>query len=364
MVSGPYRGYRAIRSRSPVCWDEGTNAWLITAHRPAEEALRSRLLSSDPRKGPTKADHHTPSMLSSDPPEHGRLRRLVSKNFSPRVLNQMYPQMVAIVADLLAKLDRRRMDFVLDFALPLPLAVIAEVLGIPHDDRNRLLLPAGPDSLNPGVTSEHVLTTYFAGLVPNESMGPGLLRDLRKLRNAGQTTEAELATMCTLLLIASYETTSCFLGSSLLTLLQNPDQLVQLRDTPAFMALAIEELVRYESPLQVVRRIATADVRIDGKLIRAGQTTLIVLGLANRDPTVFEDPETLRVNRSRNPHLGFGGGEHFCLGAALARLEAQVAFTSVLRSLPRSSLHIDPKWSESLAMRGLRGLDSLSIRPE
>jgi pimeloyl-[acyl-carrier protein] synthase len=397
-VADPYAFYTALRARAPV-YAEGDQGvfWLLT-HAAVSMALQDRRFGKRPPAGaerPLRRSLATeassdqpvartveealglpqlpPSMLFLDPPEHTRLRSLVNLAFTPRMVERLRPRVAAIAQELLGAMEGGEVvDLVSAYAFPLPAIVIAELLGVPSADRSQFRawsedIALSLDGTQPeevrrrGETAARSLATYFAGLLAERRRAPreDLLTALLAAEEQGDRLgPADLLSMCILLLVAGHETTKNLIANGVLTLLRHPDQLARLRADPSLYATAVEELLRFESPVQRTARITHADVDVDGVRIPRGALVLTVIGSANRDPEVFADPDHLDLGRAENPHLAFGRGIHFCLGAPLARLEGQVALQALLDRFPRLALAEDtvPEWSTNTVIRGLRTL--------
>jgi cytochrome P450 len=378
-LEDPYPYYADLRAAGPVCRSALDGDWLALGYQASVQVL------SDPRfiKGPAgpiqppPAFAHLPelqpSMLLRDPPDHTRLRGLVNRAFTPHVVEGLRPRVERLAADLLERVaGNGRMDVMADFAFDLPATVIAEMLGVPVDDRERFRawsqrIIALLDSTQPeearqqGAQAQLELLDYFHHLVARRRAAPqdDLIGGLLAAEEAGDRLSAgEVLMMCSLLLTAGHETTTNLIGGGTLALLRHPDQLALLRARPDLLPGAVEELLRFSPPVHLDGRLASADVELGPAVVRAGEWALAVIGAANRDPAVFADPERLDLTRARNPHLAFGRGIHYCLGAPLARLEAQVAFGALLRRFPDLSLDPDrpPVWNGNIVIRGLRQL--------
>jgi cytochrome P450 len=358
----------------------GMRAWLVTRHTEA------RALLGDPRlrKDHTRASalfpsgiavaHHTAlaaHMLNSDPPVHTRLRRLVTKAFTSRVVTRLRPVVESTVDDLLDRLPTdRTVDLIRSFALPLPFSMISMLLGIPDGDRDRfagwtrpLITSLDHDELR---AAENHITGYLTGLIAAKRADPGddLLSDLILVSDAGESLSAdELRGMAFLLILAGYETTVNLIGNGMHALLNQPEQMSALRRQPELLPQAVEEFLRYESPLNTATlRFTDTPVDVDGVTIPANEFVLIALLSANHDPARFADPDRLDITRETNPHLAFGHGIHYCLGAPLARLEGEIAFHRLLARFPTITLADD---AEPLTYRGsvlMRGLQTLPVR--
>ncbi|MCX4804151.1 cytochrome P450 [Streptomyces sp. NBC_01214] len=385
-VADPFPLYQQLREEGPVrrvVVAGGLDAWLVTRYEDGLAALSDDRLSSDVRDASdsrilrqlpdTERDSMLSNMLRSDPPDHTRLRRLVSKAFTARRVAEMRPRIQAITDALLdAVVPAGRADLVADFALPLPVTVISELLGVPVDERHDFqhwtdrMLRRGAEPPDPAVVNEawQHMRAYLTGLVHAKRARPGddLLSGLVTARDAQQRlSEAELIAMVFLLLVAGYITTVNLIGTGIATLLAHPDQLELLRCDPDLLPGAIEEFLRYDGPVSPgIARFAREDVEIAGVAVPRGATVLIGSAVADRDPERFPDPDRLDITRKDNAHLAFGHGIHYCLGAPLARLEGQIAIGTVLRRLPGLALAADP---DGIRRRpgGLRGPESLPV---
>jgi cytochrome P450 len=377
-IADPYPYYRRLRDEDPV-HQSPMGFWVLTRYDDVAGMLRDprfcrkgfeRILAA--RFGDAGFDL---SMLFRDPPDHTRLRTLVSKAFTPRVVEQMREHIQEIVDGLLARLvPAGAMDLVADFAYPLPVAVICEMLGVPGAERERfrdwtlhiarsldaIALPTEPDVVERGLAARHALADYFRGLIAERRREPrgDLLSELIAAEEQGdRLSEGELMATILLLFVAGHETTVNLIGNGTLALLRHPGELRRLREDPSLLPSAVEELLRYDGPAQRTGRICSAEVEFGGRSIPENSVVLGIIGAANRDPAVFSDPDRLDVGRAENRHLAFGWGIHFCLGASLARLEAQIALGTLLRRLPRLALATaTPEWRPASALRGLQAL--------
>ena len=376
----PYPFYHRLREEDPV-HQSPLGFWVLTRYDDVIFLLR------DPRFGregfaPVLSTVYGQevaslprSMLFRDPPDHTRLRNLVNRAFTPRVVESLRPRIQQIVEQLLDRVkDSKRMDLIEDLAYPLPVTVICEMLGVPASDRDRIRrwsadvarsldaigLPSDPEIVERGVSGRHALAEYFLELIPDRRRRPG--QDLLSLlitaeEQGDRLTEGELLAMCILLFIAGHETTVNLIGNGVLALLQHPEQWARLRNEPTLIQGAVEELLRYDSPVQRTARIPTVAVEIGGRTIEAGTMIVAAIGAANRDPQHFPDPDRLDITRRDNRHVAFGFGIHFCLGAPLARLEGQIAISALLRRTPDLNLTMTtPEWRESSTLRGLKAL--------
>ena len=379
--SNPYPFYRALREEDPV-HQSPLGFWVCTRYDDAVMILRdprfgregmAKLMEA--RLGLTQDTSRARDMLFQDPPDHTRLRALVSRAFTPRVVEVMRPHIQEIVDGLLDRVDgARAMDVIEDLAYPLPVTVICEMLGVPTADQDifktwstdiarsldAAILPADSDAIPRGRDARLGLADYFRSLIATRRKDPkpDLLSALIAAEEEGnKLSEGELVSTCILLLIAGHETTVNLIGNGLLALLQHPDQLRALRDDPGLIQTGVEELLRFDGPVQRTGRMTTAEVEIGDKRIPRDSVVVSVIGAANRDPKQFADPDRLDVSRKDNRHIAFGFGIHFCLGAPLARLEGQIALGTLLRRMPKLALVSDvPEWRESSTLRGLKSL--------
>lgn len=312
-------------------------------------------------------------MLFADPPDHTRLRRIVGKAFTPRAVEEMRTRIADIVdARLDAAAGAGRMELVEDLAFPLPVTVISQMLGVPLGDQHQLrswtadavkLLDPNDDvmAILPAAESVREMRAYFDGLVDERRRSPGddLLTALIAAEDEGdRLSHDELLDTMILLYGAGHETTVNLISGGVLNLLRHPDELRRLRDDPALIASTIEELLRFGPPVQVSARTATTDVDLDGQHVARGQQCIVMIAGANRDPAVFADPDRLDIAREDNRHLSFGGGIHLCLGAPLARIEAQEAILRLVRRFPTLALRVEEiEWKPTQTIRGPARLD-------
>jgi cytochrome P450 len=370
-----------LRAREPVHHDQQIERWVLTRADDVERVLRDRSLSVDPRKASPGTFMRiferfgTFSMLFQDPPAHTRLRGLVSQAFTPRAVERLRPRIGEIIHELLdAVAGRDRFDVIEAFAGPLPVIVIAEMLGIDPADRRdfKRWSDAQAMSLNPLLTPDEQAATeqadaelggYLRRVLAARRADPrdDLISGLIAAREAGdQLTDDEIVTMCELLLAAGNVTTTDLIGNGLWVLLRHPGQLARLRHDPALIDNAVEEMLRFESPVMQTARIPMRDLEIDGCPIRRGESVVTLLAAANRDPGRYPEPDRFDVTRADVQHHSFGGGAHFCLGAPLARLEARLAIAAFLQRFPRVRLADEPlEWR---ALPGFRGLAKLWAR--
>jgi cytochrome P450 len=379
----PYPTYRALLSERPIHWNETLGAHVVVRHADCMRVLREPGWSVDRKLGrrfqmgnsngvdgevqPARGG----SLLGLDPPDHTRLRNLVSKTFTPRMIERLRPRVESLAEELVVGIALAgRVDFIEAFAYPLPVTVIAEMLGVPTEDWGQFRHWSSmlATALDPVASSGQVRNTlaarraiydYLGKVIAKRRADPrdDLISDLIAVEVGGERlAEPEIRMLCILLLVAGHETTVGFLGNGLLSLLRNPGQLERLRADPNLVERAVEELLRYDSPVQLTNRIATEEHVLSGQVISPGDEVITLLGAANHDPDVFAAPETIDLGRDPNPHLTFSRGLHFCLGAPLARLEGHVALTLLLRQLPKLRIDGDPLWRTTLTLRGLNRL--------
>ena len=380
IMADPYPAYRALRERGRM---QRTTAghWLATGYDEVSRLLTDQRfgeaagrggrirLSRATREGPQQLLGRVDTMLSQDPPEHTRLRRLVSKAFTPRSVQKMRPRIQQIVNELLDEIDSRdEFDLVSDLAWPLPVIVIAEMLGIPREDRERfkrwsdaMVATLGGDysALDEARRSNEELVEYVSRVIAERRKEPrdDLISRLVAAEERGQSlTEDEMLGTVALLLVAGNETTAHLISNGMLVLLRNPDQMARLTDDPSLLPSAVDELLRYTGPVHTTRRVARTDVSLGGAEIRRGEVVIGLLAAANRDPDKYPDPDSLDVARNPTDHVAFGDGIHFCLGAALARLEGQVTIGTLLQRFPDLRLLNEPEWGGTFAIRGVTSL--------
>jgi cytochrome P450 len=384
----PYPTYARLRSSAPVhraTMPDGRGVWLITRYEDVLAVLKDERFVKDWRSAlaPEQLAEIPPipevmkplsrNMLDTDPPDHERLRALVSKAFTPRLIERMRPRVQAIADGLLdAVQDSGGMDLIDDYAFPLPITVIAELLGVPAEDRNNFR--EWSDAAVSGNASQEYLeeiliphmqafTDYLRALFEEKHANPrdDLVSALVQAEEVGdKLSEDELLGMVFLLLVAGHETTVNLIGNGVLALLQHPDQLQKLKDDPSLIKPAVEELLRYDGPVETsTERFAREDIDIGGTVIPRGEMVLVVLAAADHDPQRFSDPDELDITRTDNRHLAFGKGIHHCLGAPLARMEGQIAISTLLRRMPNLRLKGSSEslsWRPGMILRGLRGL--------
>jgi cytochrome P450 len=383
----PFPAWEDLRTTEPLYRfpvTEKQYAWMVTRYEDAQAILKDQrfiknrmtLLSEEEK---AQIDRSAPTlkllsynMLAADAPDHSRLRRLVSKTFTPRMIEGLRNRIQQITDDLLDQVQERgEMNLINDFAFPLPVTVICEMLGIPAEDRqqfrkwsNAILDQSGPFDANRQAPPEvEEFTDYVRRLIAIKSEHPddGLVSQLVQVEEGGdRLSENELISMIFLLIVAGHETTVNLIASGTLALLQHPEQMRLLQNDPSLIVPAIEELLRYTAPVIIgTGRWASEDIEMHGTLIPKGEMVLVSLMGANTDPGHFAAPADLDITREENEHIAFGKGIHFCLGAPLARLEGQIAISTLLRRLPDLHLQEDArelKWRPGLILRGLQEL--------
>ncbi len=381
VLADPHPVLAALRESGPVHRIEGSAGlpvWMVTRYDDVLAALSDPRLSNDPHHATAltevlRGDFLSRSMIGTDPPEHTRLRRLVSKAFTARRVEGLRPRVQEITDSLLDRITPRgSADLVAEFGLPLPITVIGELLGVPEAERDRfrewtdemLDRPFDPGSdLALVAAARERMHGYLADLVAAKRARPAddLLTDLVAATDEGERLDAqELLAMAFLLLIAGYVTTVSLIGNGTLALLRHPDELDRLRADPSLVPNAVEELLRFDGPVNPgLTRYALQDLEIGGVRIPRGDMVLLAIAAADRDPHRFPDPDRLDVGAVDPGHLAFGHGVHYCLGAPLARLEGQIAFTALLARLPDLALAASEqelRWTGGGVLRGLRGL--------
>lgn len=389
-LENPFAIYALLRTVRPVMpmptpGYDGPGVWFLTGYDAVNTALRDPRFSADRLKAPLLRDNidrlpafiqqttqNVRSMLNMDAPDHTRLRKLVNKAFTPRRIAALRGRIEEIVDELLEPVTRRgRMDVIADVAAPLPAIVIAELLGVPADDHRQFKLWASDIVAGLGEVSLRArqektapaaqrLFEYLGGIIAARRKAPE--DDLISAMVLAQEerdalTDTELLSTSNLLLIAGHETTTNLIGNGLLALLREPAELARLRENPERMPTAIEELLRFDGPVQATVRVTTEDLELGGERIEEGSLVMIGIGAANHDPDVFDEPDRLDLSRDPNPHLGFGFGAHFCLGAPLARLEGEIALGALIDRFPEMALETEvPRFRANPILRGLTAL--------
>jgi pimeloyl-[acyl-carrier protein] synthase len=384
VLGDPYPLYQRFRSEDPVHWDPFLHAWVVTRYADVVHVLH--YFSADRTPTPEYlstmglaalnpiAQVMVRQMLFLDPPDHTRLRALASAAFTPRRVERLRSHIQQIMDGLIdAVVPKGRMDVIADFASPAPAIITAEMLGVPVEDHQQLKewsadfaemlgnFQHNPERFPRVLRSVENLCSYFRSAMKKQRLHPreGLVSAMMEAEVEGaELTEEEIIANLIVTMVGGQETTTNLIGNGVLTLLRNPAEMERLRADPSLIPSAVEELLRYESPSQHTARLAPVDVELGGKQIGKRQAVIAVMGAANRDPERFPDPDRLDLGRADNRHLAFGWAAHFCFGAALARMEGQIAFETILRRLPGLTLDksIPLLWRHNLGLRGLTGL--------
>ncbi|HEY8172339.1 MAG TPA: cytochrome P450 [Dehalococcoidia bacterium] len=382
----PYAFYRRLREEQPVS-ESPLGFLLLSRYADCVTMLKHPSSSNDFRNSPAFAEEiakqgldadqvmlQTRPFLFMDPPDHTRLRGLVSKAFTPRVVEELRPRIERLVNGLIDEAAARgSLEVIDDLAYPLPVTVICEMLGVPAEDHEQFrawsremargldpetVIP--PDMLEKRQRAVEQFELFFRRLIEQRRAEPrdDLISALIAAEEAGsKLTENELVATLILLLIAGHETTVNLIGNGMLALLRNPDQLALLRDDPSLIKTAVEELLRYDPPVQLTSRLALEDIELQDRVMPKGQNPVLLIGSANRDPAQFNDPERLDITREDNRHIAFGMGIHFCLGAPLARVEGQIALLALVQRVEGAALAVDqPEYKENITLRGLASL--------
>jgi cytochrome P450 len=382
VVAEPHPTFARLREQDPVHWSERHRAWVLTRYDDVSAAFRDVRLSSD-RASPmtrgyaSKAGGDDPVvsvltrwMVFRDPPDHTRMRRALRGAFTPAAIGELQPTVARVVDDLLERLPTQ-FDFYGDFAVPLPAIVIAVLLGIPSEDHDRfrawsqelatLVFASGlPDRHRRAREALGELAGYLSKQLERRRARPAgdLLGALAVAQAAGELTAEEATANAVLLLFAGHETTTGLLANGLAVLLTHPSELERLRADRSLVPSAVEELLRYEGPSKLMPRWAVEEVELRGRRIAPGDLVYLVQAAANRDPGHFGEPDRLDLGRQPNPHLGFGYGLHYCLGAPLARLETAIALSRLLDRATRIELAGDrPHWRSNLLGRAVESFD-------
>ena len=388
--ANPFPEFARLRAEDPIHWSPAMKAWIVTRHADVKQVALNRQISAD-RLTPffkTNPEYRRGSidslvrylnhwMVFRDPPDHTRLRRLFNKAFTPTSVSNLRPSIESIVAHLIDGMEARArrgetVDYIADFAYPLPASVIMDLLGVPRADLERVKVWSDDIALFIGTAQvagnkylraeagAKAMSDYFRALVeartaePHDDMISHLVL-ARDDRDALSTDE--IIGTCILLLFAGHETTTNLIGNGFLYSMRHRDQWERLVADPSLAGSAVEEYLRYDGPSGALARVAAADLEMGGRTIRQGQRLFAFMNSANRDPEAFADPERFDIGREPNAHLTFGHGIHFCLGAPLARLEAQIAATRLAERLPGIRLSGgDPEWHDSLILRGVKRL--------
>ena len=383
----PYPTYRRLHAEDPV-HKTPFGMLVLTRYRDCVAILRDPRTSSDASnsnmykafmagRDPEEVFGALAGMrpfLFMDPPDHTRLRGLVQKAFTPKTVENLRPRIQELVDDLMAAaLEQGSMEVIEDLAYPLPVRVITEMLGVPHEDHDtfkgwskELAGALDPDFATPEDVAQRresaaaAFVEYFQGLIAERRRTPraDLLSALIAAEDEGnKLSEKELLSTLILLLVAGHETTVNLIANGVLALARNPDQLKRLRDDPTLVRTAVEEVLRYDPPVQFTARVALDDIDIDGTMLGKGDQAIVLVAAANRDPEQFPDPDTFDVGRQENRHLAFGLGAHFCLGAPLARLEGQVALEALATRVDDLAIAVaQPEYKTNIVLRGLAAL--------
>ncbi|PAF32456.1 cytochrome P450 [Paenibacillus sp. 7516] len=375
-TQNPYPVYEKLRETDPVfkvMFPHGEFGWIITRYEDAVEVLKDQRFSKDVAKryGPENQTVFVNNMLFSDPPDHRRLRGLVQKAFTPKLVADMRSHIQDIADDLLNKIGSRdKMNLIDEYAFPLPIIVISEILGVPVEDQDKFRVWS--NSIIDASSSDHAemfeqhakefteyLTDWFAKV--RENPGKDLISQLVIAEESGQQlTENELLGVVSLLIIAGHETTVNLIGNGVLALLEHPEQRDLLIQKPELIHNAVEEMLRYNGPVEFsTSRWALEDVEFRGQNIAKGELVIVALDSANRDTEKFKDADIFDITREKSQHLAFGKGIHLCLGAPLARLEGEIAISTLLARYPEIQLQTDVtelEWRPGMIVRGLKEL--------
>lgn len=385
VLANPYPLYQLLREKDPVHWDPYLHAWIVTRYEDVVTVLTN--FSADRAPSPEffeslgaaevspVAKVMVKQMLFMDAPAHTRLRKLAAPAFMPARVRALRDHIAQIATKLIDDVQARgngHIDVLADFAEPLPAIVTAELLGVPAEDHVKLKEWSGmfagmlgnfqhnPDRLGDALEGVESLSAYFQNAILEQRTKPrpGLVYSLMSSEVDGdRLTDEEIVANCIVTMVGGQETTTNLIGSGMLTLLRNPDQMLWLRTHNESMPEAVEELLRYESPSQQTARLAPSDSMLGGKQIHKRDAVIAVMAAGNRDPERFRDPDRLDLERPDNRHLAFGWAAHFCFGAPLARMEGQIAFETLLARFPKLELTGEKLvWRENLGLRGLKSL--------
>lgn len=363
IIGNPFPWYAKMRRESPVYYDAQQQTWMVFRYEDVKRVFAQWQLYSSKIPQPPEQTDFTQSLNFTDPPKHHSLRSLVAQVFTARRVEELAPRINQIAQGLIDNIQgQERIDFMSDLAIPLPVIVIAEILGVPVEDRADFkhwsdgIVVFDPNALK-------AMADYFRQLLKQRQKNPGkdLISDLLAAYEAGETLSAqELVDFCIVLLVGGNETTTNLMGNAILCFHEYPEAFERLKREPKLLPLAIEEVLRYRSSVQAIERFTKVETQIAGQPIPAGQMVTIWMGAANRDETQFVRAEEFVVDRNPNPHVAFGNGIHFCLGAPLARLEGAIVLRAVLDRLP--NLRIDPNAKlEFIPSTGVHGLKSLPV---
>ncbi|MCS0787423.1 cytochrome P450 [Cytobacillus firmus] len=349
-TNSPYDWFKKMRKNAPVSFDPERNCWDVFCYEDVQMVLQNFKLFSSKRNG------NVQTLLDMDPPTHRRYRNLVSQAFTPKTIQELEPRITAITHELLAPLQgKRKIDMVAEIAYPLPVIVISDMLGVSSHDRKMFkewsdILVAGTQSASPNVLYKLFakqekamldLQTYFKRKIskPHINLTNNIISTLMTAEVGGDTLSMdELLSFCFLLLVAGNETTTNLISNTMLTLFEQPDILNQLYRDHSLIPAAIDEVLRYRSPFHGMNRFVTEDMELKGMKLKKGQEVMAWIGSANRDESVFDKPDVFDINRSPNNYLSFGAGVHYCLGSQLAKLEAKICITEMLKAIPNMKL--------------------------
>ncbi|HEX2025160.1 MAG TPA: cytochrome P450 [Actinomycetota bacterium] len=385
-VADPYPAYAELRAAGRIHYYADTDQWIVPHYADVNDLLRDRRFGRTylhlagheemgrPEDVPEARDFWyliRNGILDMEPPDHTRVRRLVAKAFTPKMVEGLRPTIRRLMDGYVDRVEGAgEFDLIREIAEPLPVTVIAELLGIPEADRHHLrpwsaeicrmyeLNPTEEDARAASAASVE-FSEYLRNLIRERRRAPteDLIGELVQVVDQGdRLTVDEMIGTCVLLLNAGHEATVNVTGNGWWALFRNPDQLAMLRSDHSLVRRAVEELMRYDTPLQMFERWVLEDVEIAGQRVAKGQELALLFGSANHDPARFEDPDRLDITREHNPHMSFGAGIHFCLGAPLARVELDVSFSTILRRLARMELVAEPEWKPNYIIRGLKTL--------
>jgi cytochrome P450 len=373
----PFPTYRRLRQHDPIHRSTLMKGWVLSRFDDVDAVLRDyKHFGSDERNAGIEIPsgeslgEEGRSMLALDPPDHTRLRSLVNKAFTPRAVEAIQPRIEELVDELLDAIEGDHIDLIEALAYPLPVIVIAEMLGVRAEDREQFkewsdalavtLEPTiSPEQMEAANVARQALWAYFGGIIEERREDPqdDLVSQLIAAEDEGdQLTHQELLSTLGLLLVAGNETTTNLIGNGMLALLRHPDQLSKLREQPELVESAVEELLRFDSPVQVDGRMVLEETTVGGRRMKRGEQLILLLGAANRDPDVYEEPERLDIERDARSHIGFGRGIHHCLGAPLARVEGRIAFGRLIERVSSIRLRDEPVFREQIVLRGLTAL--------
>lgn len=381
-IEDRYETYRALRENDPVHWSPRWGVWVLTRYDDILATLREPDTFSNAGRFATFVEglppdaqedamtisrHNASGMLQSDPPDHTRLRSLVRQAFTPRVVEALRPRVVSLVDEYLDSVDPSGFDLIREFALRLPITVISDLMGLPRTDADRFVVLANEvgslqatgravvENAHRAATAIREIEEHFDQVCRERRRQPGedLISRMLEAREEGdRMTQDELINMCVNFLFAGHQTTEHLIGNAALLLLDRPSVRTGLDLDPGVWDTAIEECLRYESPIQRGWRRVSRDTEVRGRVVREGQLVYLMLGAANRDPDVFPSPDAFDVRRHPNRHMAFGYGIHFCVGAPLARIEAPIALRRLFARFPDLRLAERPTWQSSIHLRG------------